>query len=103
MNITFDLEDNADLAMGEKVWKMSEAGISEDNGGRESEQNGGDNFGREGGGGGGGEGGGEGEDGGGGEEEGQGNKMTRSFMRQACYVSSRSFLPMSIKENPTSF
>ena len=67
--------------MAQRVRKGSEAGIPEDNGGRESEQkNDGDNFGREvegGGGGGGVEGGVDGA-----EEKGQGNTMARSFMRQ---------------------
>ena len=86
LNITFDMEDNVELT--QKVRKRSGTGMLEDNGGigRESEQkNDGDNFvgggeGRvvEGGEGRGGEGGGEHED-----NEGQGNKMARSFMRQA--------------------
>ena len=75
------MEDNVELTVAQRVRKGSEAGIPEDNGGRESEQkNDGDNFGREvegGGGGGGVEGGVDGA-----EEEGQGNTMARSFMRQ---------------------
>ena len=78
------MEDNVEGPVAEKVRKRSEAGIPEDNGGREPEQkNDGDNFGRGGKGGGGVEGGdyGVGEE----EEEGQGNKMARSFMRQAIW------------------
>ena len=78
------MEDNVELTVAQRVRKGSEAGIPEDNGGRESEQkNDGDNFGREVGGGGAG-GGGVGVEGGedGAEEEGQGNTMARSFMRQ---------------------
>ena len=82
------MEDNVELTVGQRVRKGSEAGIPEDNA-RESEQkNDGDNFGREVGGGVGGGGGGGGE--GGVEEEGQGNKMARSFMRQAYILSSNS-------------
>ena len=86
LNITFDLEDNIELTQ-QKVRKRSDTGIlEEDNGGRESEQkNDGDNFGEGGGGGGGEVEGGEG----GVEKEGQGhqgNKMARSFMRQANYL-----------------
>ena len=90
LNITFDLEDNAELTQ-QKVRKRSDTGILEEdnNGRRESEQkNDGDNFGEGGRGGGGG--GGEVEGGEGGvEKEGQGhqgNKMARSFMRQAKYL-----------------
>ena len=75
------MEDNVELTVAQRVRKGSEAGIPEDNGGRESEQkNDGDNFGQEVGGGGGGGGVEGGEDGT--DEEGQGNTMARSFMRQ---------------------
>ena len=85
------MEDNVELTVAQRVRKGSEAGIPEDNGGRESEQkNDGDNFGREvevkvgggrGGGGGGVEGGVDGA-----EEKGQGNTMARSFMRQVYII-----------------
>ena len=86
LNITFDIEDNV-----EQVRKTNSGRVEDNNGGGESEQKGERaNFGEgsraeEGsveGGVGRGEGGGGGE--GGGLED-QGNKMSRSFMRQACH------------------
>ena len=88
LNITFDIEDNV-----EQVRKTNSGRVEDNNGGGESEQKiERANF-REGsgaeegsveGGVGRGEGGGGGGGGGGGLED-QGNKMSRSFMRQACH------------------
>ena len=73
MNITFDIEDNVELTQRIR----SGTGRLEDNGGRELEQKtGGGNFG---------EGGGDVEGEGLEEREAEGNKMARSFMRQASH------------------
>ena len=73
MNITFDIEDNVELTQRIR----SGTGRLEDNGGRELEQKtGGGNFG---------EGGGDVEGEGLEEREAEGNKMARSFMRQAIW------------------
>ena len=89
LNITFDIEDNV-----EQVRKTNSGRVEDNNGGGESEQKiERANF-REGSGaeegsvdgeGEGGEGEGGGGGGGGGGLEDQGNKMSRSFMRQACH------------------
>ena len=79
LNITFDMEDNVD-----QVRKTNIGRVEDNNGGGESEQkveraNFGEGSGAE-------EGSAEGGGGeGGGGLEDQGNKMSRSFMRQACH------------------
>ena len=84
LNITFDIEDNV-----EQVRKTNSGRVEDNNGGGESEQkveraNFREGSGAEEGSVEGGVGRGEGGGGGGGLED-QGNKMSRSFMRQACH------------------
>ena len=101
LNITFDIEDNV-----EQVRKTNSGRVEDNNGGGESEQkveraNFGEGSGAEEGSA---EGGGEESKGGGGGEgegglEDQGNKMSRSFMRQACHFVSWIILLLLQKKN----